>query len=486
MNKKTIFILLLQLGLISTLYAQSTFQKTYGGAGYNQGIDILPINNNSTVVLGNRSGFNGATDIYLLMIDSTGKIKWDKAFGTAATEIAETFIGTNDNGFLIIGTSNDNLQNDYNILLIKTDSLGNHKWTKTYGGTDWDFGYSLIQLPDNGFLIAGNTFSYGSGDGDIILIKTNSNGDTLWTNVFGSNFYEELSQVFISLDGQYLITGNKKDTITNQWDGFYMKVDTTGTLIWQKSYGDINDDKFYGGFQMPDSSFILYGYTKSFNAIGKDALILNANQNGDTIWKQLHGGAKDEEFKNGFLKKNGNLAFAGYTTSFGNGGDDFYTIITASSGYYLSGNTFGKIDNERCRKLSPSLENGYFFCGTTNSYGIAITNIFVIKTDSVFYANPLSYSHEVGLMFLKPSEKEIKIFPNPARDKLSISKIKPSIPFSLKIYDINGKSIFSEESEHYFENQLHTIETGNFKSGIYFLIIRQSEFIYSEKIIIIK
>ncbi len=91
--------------------------------------------------------------------------------------------------------------------LIKTDSLGKLQWQRTYGGTDWDFGYSLKQTADEGFLVGGQTYSYGSGNGDAWLIRTNKNGDTLWTHTYGGSGYDVANAVLNEGDSLYLIAG---------------------------------------------------------------------------------------------------------------------------------------------------------------------------------------------------------------------------------------------------------------------------------------
>jgi len=181
--KLIIYILLLFNPIIS--FGQTTFFNSYGGAGNDYGKSIITTIDTAYAIIGATESFgSGNTDMYLFKIDSLGNLLWSKTYGGANLDWGMDLKQTIDTGYILTGYSNSESW-DYNIYVIKTDALGDSLWTKTYGGNDWDFSYSIATTIDSGYIIAGETYSYGYGLSDGYAIKLDSLGDTLWTKTFG-------------------------------------------------------------------------------------------------------------------------------------------------------------------------------------------------------------------------------------------------------------------------------------------------------------
>ena len=150
------------------------------------------------------------------------------------------------------------------MLLIKTDSLGNEQWEKTYGGADWDMGYSVIEDKQHHYLIAGETFSYSFGNGEVYLIKTNSVGDTIWTKHYGGAGNNIAYSIDTSHSSNYIVAGASQRIADSTYDAYLLKINNNGGTVWTKTFGDSLNNQFYCARQIDDSSYIMCGETQEY------------------------------------------------------------------------------------------------------------------------------------------------------------------------------------------------------------------------------
>jgi len=128
---------------------------------------------------------NGSMDVLLIKTDSAGNGQFMRTYGGPNVDLGYSVVQLSDSGYAIAGYTNSfSINGDYDAYLVRTDKNGDTLWTKTYGGTDWDFVYSLKVTPDRGFVMAGNTYSFGNGSSDGWILKVDSNGTLLWQKVF--------------------------------------------------------------------------------------------------------------------------------------------------------------------------------------------------------------------------------------------------------------------------------------------------------------
>mgnify|MGYP001602900093 FL=1 len=153
------------------------WEKTFGGTNSEHGYSIQQTTDGGFVIAGGTSSF-GATnlDFYLIKTDASGNKVWEKTFGGTNPEHGHCVQQTTDGGFVIAGYA-ESLDNGFQVYLIKTNASGNKVWEKTFGGTNSEYGYSVQQTTDGGFVIAGYTSSFGAGHSDVYLIKTDASGE---------------------------------------------------------------------------------------------------------------------------------------------------------------------------------------------------------------------------------------------------------------------------------------------------------------------
>ncbi len=294
---------------------------TYDGGGNKaEAYDVLESSDGGYVFTGNVE--NG---MFILKTDASGIILWEKVHTLGDdTEWGKSIVEVSD-GFVIMG-----LSGNY-IWLLKTDKTGNLLWQRTYGKSSerGDSGKSLLQTADSGFIMTGITYSYDRGNGDVWVIKTDENGMEQWNMTYGGNGYDMGSDVIETRDGYYIIVGGIKPTGKSWRDAFIMKIDTQGNEIWTKLYGGSDLDVATSVIQTADGLYVLTATTQSYGlspAGGCEAWVLKLDEEGDMIWNKTIGGRESDVFWDMIEAADGSFILAGGTESFGIKGKDAWLV----------------------------------------------------------------------------------------------------------------------------------------------------------------
>ena len=215
--------------------------------------------------------------------------------GGAADDWAYSVQQTADGGYIVAGYTNSFGAGDYDFYLVKTNSQGDTLWTRTYGGSDDDWAYSVQQTADGGYIVAGYTYSFGAGDDDFYLVKTNSQGDTLWTRTYGGSGDDEAYSVQQTADGGYIVAGYTSSFGAGSGDFYLVKTNSQGDTLWTRTYGGSGYDGAYSVQQTADGGYIVAGYTGSFGAGSDDFYLVKTNSQGDTLWTRTYGGSSNDD-----------------------------------------------------------------------------------------------------------------------------------------------------------------------------------------------
>ena len=226
------------------------------------------------------TGFNY---VYLLKINSQGIEQWEKSYGGEGDDIAYSVIQDIDGGYIVAGVTRSNGDSDGDGFLMKTDTDGNQIWYKTYGGNQTDIFYEVNSTNDGGFLLVGQTNSYGNGANDAFLVKVSSNGDTEWTQTFGSTGTDYARSGSQTIDGGYFFTGYSDSYGEGGFDVWWVKIDQNGNFERDGVYGYGSDDRAYSGIQTIDGGYVITGFTKSNNQNIPDLLIIKIDSRGNVF-----------------------------------------------------------------------------------------------------------------------------------------------------------------------------------------------------------
>ena len=426
--------------LPSSLNAEINFERTYGGTNDDDGWSAQQTAEGGYVVAGNTSSYGaGNSDIYLIKTDAAGDMLWTRTFGGPAFDYCRSVQQTADGGYILAGYTSSFGAGFSDIYLVKTDSSGETLWTRTYGGAEDDYGYAVRQTAEGGFIVTGETHSFGSG-GNVYLVRTNANGNALWTRTYGGESGEFGCSVQPTTDSGFIIVGSTSSFGAGGSDVYLVKTDANGDTLWSRTFGGTNDD--YGGSvqQTIDGGYAIAGYTWSFGAGDGDVYLIKTDVTGDTMWTRTFGGAGYDGANSVQQTTDGGYAIAGHTTSFGAGGYDVYLLKTDERGDTQWTKTYGGSDNEVGYSIQPTADGGYVIAGGTHSFGSGGCDVYLIKTDSlgnVAVAEPKASPTRAPALSLTCE-------PNPCRGATTIS-LKPQASSSkrptLRIYDAQGRLV---------------------------------------------
>jgi hypothetical protein len=299
----------------------------------------------------------------------TGNIEWEKTLGSEYFEWGNSIIQANDGGYVITGygSTTDDPTGPFAVLLLKTDNNGNKQWRKTFGGNE-DAGNSVLQTADSGYIIAG--MSTGTG----WLIKTDEQGDLQWEKNFGSGdnmFYS----IALTRDGGYIITGSSHFKASSD-DLWLVKTDCWGNKQWEKTFGSEDIDKGLSVLQSSDGGYVITGETASGGS--SNGWLLKTDIQGNLQWDKTYakstGRSVIQDADGGYI-----ITGAIFSDSTGNG--DIWLLKTDNRGEKIWEKAFGGRDYDYGSAVIQSADNGYVISGFTHSYGAGSRDAWIIKTD---------------------------------------------------------------------------------------------------------
>ncbi|UCG92902.1 MAG: T9SS type A sorting domain-containing protein [candidate division WOR-3 bacterium] len=312
---------------------------------------------------------------------------WTRTYGGALDEFGMSLQQTADSGYVMTGWTESFGAGDVDVYLIKTNANGDTLWTRTYGGTMEDGGNSVQQASDGGYIIAGHTYSFGAGMFDVYLIRTDSIGDTLWTKTYGGYLYDQGWSVQETSDGGYIIGG-----FTGLFDPLYdfwlLKTDKNGDTLWTKIYGGSLTEWCNSVRETSDGGYILAGFTGYFNDY--NVYLVKTDSNGGVVWTKTYGGMHDDYAWAAEQTSDGGYIVIGWTFSYGAGDADIWLIKTNADGDSIWSKTYGGQEEDKAKWVQEIPGVGYIITGSTFSTGMGGADIYLIKTDlngDVIWAN---------------------------------------------------------------------------------------------------
>ena len=350
--------------LVKTNSAGDTlWTRTFGGASMDGTHFVREVSDHGYVLAGYTETYGGGgKNVYLIKTDSSGIAEWTRTYATPLMDVAYAFCETPDSGYIFVGYKNGPsgwVKGD--LWILKTGATLDTIWTKEYGGSGEDYGVSIKQTLDGNYVIAGITSSFGANGKNAWIVKIDSNGDTLWTKVYGSNLEDVGYGVCATSDGGCIVAGYINGT--GQWtagDLWLLKTDTNGDTLWTKVYGSSGEDYGWDVYQTSDGGYVLAG------RYGNDMWLLRTDAAGDTIWTERYGGAGTESALALDMTSDGGYILGGYTTSFGNGSNDFWLIKTEPD-VGVEENTYNNVESI---EISTTIISGQLILPGKNTYRI--------------------------------------------------------------------------------------------------------------------
>ena len=470
------FLLVVQL-----VSAQSRFYKLYSGSGFDKGEDVLALPDSTFLVAGSSGSWEENAQGFLMKIDSVGAYVWSQAYGAQETEEIKRVFYRPGMGYYLAGMSNSWSNGNYDPMLIFTDLAGNQQWIKTYQNPAWERIHDGVQTKDTGFVLVGERQATLGAEADVLLMRLDKNGDTLWTKTLGTAGADRANSVIRVSDSLYVVGGEWYVADSSATKGFAMKINDQGVVQWFDTLGHLSGD-----FAVLDLTPSLYGlqfagyrlndptdYDKFSGSIGLDGVILaqvvDALASDDIIQQFAYLPQQDLTIL-GIQVMNTNTYQEPYDLYFGYA-DAFY-------GYWITGWPSTTILNQSydyIGNIRPTLDGGFIATG----YNSVIvdgqnqlnggSNVFVLKvngngsayvqTDTVFTTQQL-----VGLSPLFEGS-EVLMFPNPVESVLHLNW-EGSVPKQIEIHGMMGNLLYRETM-----TPAQAIDLSNWPQGVYYIRI---------------
>ena len=310
-------------------------------------------------------------------------IEWDRIYGGNSSDEAFSVQQTMDGGYIFTGYTRSFTADSNDVYLVKTDSIGIMEWYRIYGGSDYDVACSVRQTFDGGYVIAGRTQSFGVGNSDMYLIKTDPQGDTLWTRTYGGALTDHAQCVVQTSDRGYVLAGWTRPSSDPLYHMYLVKTDSIGDTLWTAVYEGTDDRAAYSVKQTADGGYIIVGYNPFYGGVEYDIYLVKTDSLGDTLWTRTYGGNETDRASCVELTTDHGYFIGGSTHSFGVGGSDMYVIKTDSLGDTLWTRTYGGGDFDAAKFCRQTHDEGYIIVGYTRSFGVEEDDLYLAKINTL-------------------------------------------------------------------------------------------------------
>jgi uncharacterized delta-60 repeat protein len=361
----------------------TTWAKTYGGSSsnYESARSIQQTSDGGYIVAGNTNSYGaGGQDLWVLKLNAAGAVEWQNTYGTSNDEVAVSIQQSADGGYIVLGTTFASSD----LWVLKLDATGTPEWQKTYGGLTTDGPGSIQQTCDGGYVVAGNTDSFGAGGLDLWVLKLDATGTPEWQKTYGGTDVDSAQSIQQTSDGGYIVAGNSVSFGAGGGDVSVLKLDANGTVEWQRTYGGPDDDSAQSIQQTSDGGYIVAGSTNSFGAGGYDFWVLKLNADGTVGWQYTYGGSNDDYVRSIQQTSDEGYIVAGHTNSFGAGAYDLWVLklhAYGNGGVVEWQRTYGGSNVDYAYSIQQTSDGGYIVAGHTNSFG-GFYEAWVLKLDS--------------------------------------------------------------------------------------------------------
>jgi hypothetical protein len=369
----------------TAIVARTTFSETFGGIRRDRGINLLQTNDGGYAIVGyTASQGAGQEDVFLVRTDPHGQLLWSNTYGGAGTDNGWAVLETEDGGFLITGFTNSFGAGQMDFYLVRTDAAGDMLWERTFGGPENDYGWAMAPTPDGGYALAGQTTSFGAGLEDGYLVKVNAQGEEIWSQTFGGSQEDRLFSIDQGVGGGYILTGTTRSygaADSANRDLYLVKTADSGEVIWTQVLGENLDDVGHAVRQTSDGGYVVTGYSRSFGAQNYDTWLIKTDEAGISQWERFYGGPGDDRTIFGEQTDDGGFILIGYTKSFDAAGWDLFLVRADSSGEVTWHKTFGGPAEDTGYTVRQTSDGGFVLTGETYSLGEGGGDMYVIKVD---------------------------------------------------------------------------------------------------------
>lgn len=307
---------------------------------------------------------------------------WTRTFGGDYSESARSVIVASNEEILILGQTSSFGAGLADMYLVKTDAEGELLWSQTYGGAESDHGYEVIETED-GYLLLGYTKSFGAGDEDVYLVETDIDGEETWSRTYGETGSDMGWGICAVSSGGYAIVGTSDHETSGEYDVLVIRIDEAGEVLWEQVYGGIEADFGTSIAETVNATFVIAGCTGSWGAGNRDMYVLEIDADGSQLWQQTSGGG-DYDWGNAITVASDDLCCVavGHSSLHANDADNFSIAKFFTAGMVLYHRNFGiSRFYDFARAVDETDDSGFLIAGMTRNITSSLPDLCIYKTD---------------------------------------------------------------------------------------------------------
>jgi len=362
--------------------AQTQFVRAVGGTAGVDGYSVVKTSDGGYAIAGITGSFGaGGEDFFLVKFDSTGSMEWSRAVGGTGPDLGSSVVHTSDGGYAVAGITFSFGAGNADLFLVKFSSTGAVEWSRAVGGTSRDESWSVVQATDGGYAVAGFTDSFGAGVWNFFLVKFTSTASVSWAKAVSGMSGDDGWSVVQTTDGGYAVAGCAESFGAGGLDFFLVKFSSTGSVEWSRAVGGTGTDYGRSVVQTPDGGYAVVGVTYSFGAGSADLFLVKLSSTGAVEWSRAVGGTGGDYGFSVIRTSDGGYAVAGLTESFGASGGDFFLVKFSSTGAMEWSRAVGGTSSDCGLSVVQTSDDGFAVAGYTQSFGTG-GNLFFVKFDA--------------------------------------------------------------------------------------------------------
>jgi len=379
-NIKIIIVCIMSLVLYcgSSNAQEDNFMRSYGGTLDENLTFIQQTTDNGYIMGGYSNSFSPLNDWdgWVVKLNENSTVAWQKKYGGGGDDRFYAGQQTGDGGYLFAGSTDSHAVGDFELWIVKTDSSGNVSWQKIYEATDYQEARSIQQTSDGGYIVLGGQVS---ATADLWIIKLTSAGGISWQKTIGGSSDDFPYMIRQTSDSGYILASTTFSFSSQFEDAYLLKLSLTGTIEWQKVYRGSQDDAIYWIEQTSDGGYIATGYTGSWGS-GGEAWVLKLDSTGTITWQKTYG-SSGFEYANSLAVLSDGYVVTAATDSFGSGGDVWVFKINTSGDFVWQRNYGGEF-GEQPVMIKNTSDAGYSIGAITSSYGAGSSDYWALKLNS--------------------------------------------------------------------------------------------------------
>ncbi len=311
---------------------------------------------------------------------------WENTYGSPGDDQAFSVIQTLDGGYALLGFAQSSTQSGTDVILVKTDELGNQQWKKSYGGLRDDKGFEVVQDAEGNYVMVGQSNSFGNVEEDVLLLKVDSKGREIWQKTYGGLYNDRGFGITIAKNGDYLLVGRTELSDEGSTNVYLLRTDADGNLLWEQNFGGEDIDIGESVIETSDGNIVIVGSNRSFaipnpaspNGTSPDAYFIKTDAFGNVLIEKTYGNVEEDGAYDVVETAEGNYVLTGITSD----KRDLYLLSLDKTGTEIWSKSYGAADFDEIGHAIAIAPDGGFIVAGVKEITPTSSQMYLVKTDN--------------------------------------------------------------------------------------------------------